>query len=387
VRPLRSLLCAALAALVVAAPAQGNAKLIVGVVDDSLKWTTHSRPTVSIMRDLGLRGLRVPVYWQPGEWKLGRSDVTTLTRVVVPAYGMRVVVSVSGKARQTPRTQLARDQYCSFVRDLLVHFPTVNDVVIWNEPNANEFWQPQFNADGSSAAPAAYAKLLARCYEVLHAYRPKVNVLDDTAPRGNDNAFAASNVGHSPGLFIRELGKAYKALWRGEPIFDTVGHHPYPDTSAESPFVQHRSSSIGQGDYDKLVAAYDEAFRGTPQPVPGRGASVWYMEDGFQTAVAPAKAGFYTGSETAKTISADREQGTQLVDAVRLAYCQPAVGAFFNFLLADEKSLAGWQSGILWQDRTPKPSYGAFKAVVSEVNRRAVDCAALKRRALQAGRR
>src|SRR4029079_16693402 len=57
------------------------------------------------------------------------------------------------------------------------------------------------------------------------------------------------------------------------------------------------------------------------------------------------------------------DQAGQLRDAVELAYCQPAVGAFFNFQFTDEVGLGGWQSGLLWADGTPKPSYEPVKAV------------------------
>ena len=56
------------------------------------------------------------------------------------------------------------------------------------------------------------------------------------------------------------------------------------------------------------------------------------------------------------------DQATQLADAIRIAACQPAVGAFFNFHLADEAGLGGWQSGLAWADWTPKPSLGTFSA-------------------------
>jgi hypothetical protein len=71
------------------------------------------------------------------------------------------------------------------------------------------------------------------------------------------------------------------------------------------------------------------------------------------------------------------DQASQLTDAIRVAYCQPAVGGFFNFLLADESNLHGWQSGVLFADWAPKPSYRAFKNVIAEVNARRVDCAKL----------
>jgi hypothetical protein len=69
-----------------------------------------------------------------------------------------------------------------------------------------------------------------------------------------------------------------------------------------------------------------------------------------------------------------------LTDAIRVAYCQPAVGGFFNFLLADESSLRGWQSGVLFSDWTQKPSYQALKNVIAEVTSRRVNCAKLRAR-------
>ena len=37
-------------------------------------------------------------------------------------------------------------------------------------------------------------------------------------------------------------------------------------------------------------------------------------------------------------------------------------------------NLAGWQSGVLWADLTPKPSYDVFKDAVRSVAARTVDC-------------
>src|SRR5205814_9324240 len=68
------------------------------------------------------------------------------------------------------------------------------------------------------------------------------------------------------------------------------------------------------------------------------------------------------------------DQATQLADALTLAYCQPYVSAFFNFHLADEQNLAGWQSGVLWPDWTPKPSYSALRSAIARVGSHQVDC-------------
>jgi hypothetical protein len=112
------------------------------------------------------------------------------------------------------------------------------------------------------------------------------------------------------------------------------------------------------------------------------------MEDGFQTRVLPDLVPDYAGLETDRwaldevsqgrhTAAGGREidQATQVADALRLAACRPYVGAFFNFLLADETGLGGWQSGLLWATWQPKPSYRAFARAAADVRRGRVDCA------------
>ena len=132
-----------------------------------------------------------------------------------------------------------------------------------------------------------------------------------------------------------------------------------------------------------------EGFAGTAQQVPGQGVAILYMEDGFQTRVARGLAPDYSGRENdpwaLDAVARGRrpaagwhalDQATQLAEALRLASCQPYVGAFFNFLLADERGLGGWQSGLLWANWQPKPSYRAFAHAVADIKRGWVDCTA-----------
>jgi hypothetical protein len=115
---------------------------------------------------------------------------------------------------------------------------------------------------------------------------------------------------------------------------------------------------------------------------------------GFQTAVAPEKAAYYTVLENIVTIpdfaggeaefpnasplstSLAPDQATQLRCAVRLAYCQPYVGAIFNFLLRDEARLVGWQSGVLWVDGTTKGSFASLASVVADASNHTISCVA-----------
>lgn len=341
--------------LVLAGPAAAATGLLVGVDDDNAKWTARNAAYFAVYRDLGLKALRLTVTWHAGESAPTATDVTELGRVIPAAFGLRVVVAVSGGPADTPLDSASRDRFCGFTASLLLRFPTLNDVVVWTEPNSASFWRPQ------QGAPAAYEALLARCWDVLHAYRARVNVIAASAPH------------QKPAAWYRGLGAALRASGRTLPILDTVGHNAYPNRSDEPPGTVHKGASLDEGDYGGLMQALRMAFAGTAQPVPGeRGVSIWYLEDGFQTPVDPVRRGQYRGSETDRHLTFD--QGAQLAAAVRLAYCQPAVGAFFNFQLADERDLGGWQSGVLWADGTPKPSYAAFKQAVLDVDRGAVTC-------------
>lgn len=361
--------------------------------DDTLKWADkpQAQRTLSYARDLGFKAVRVTVPWHPGDTRLSVDDRIPVDQMILSTWAahFRVVLAVYGRGADAPQTDAARDSYCAFVGSLLRRYPGVVDVVIWNEPNTARFWRPQFDANGQSVGPAEYERLLADCYDVLHRIRHNVNVIAASSPRGNNRSSLSASASHSPVEFYRKIGEAYRASGRAAPIFDTIGHNPYPTTNAERPWTRHYGGTIGEGDYDKLMQTLTDAFGGTGQPLPGqRNVSIWYMEQGFQTTIDPTKASLYRGAETdqqalpataARTPAGTTEglaadQATQLSDALRMAYCQPGVAAFFNFEIADEPGLGGWQSGLLWTDFTPKPSYQPFKEAVKTVAARQVDC-------------
>jgi hypothetical protein len=367
--------------------------MLVGARDDGLKWSTAA--TVGVARDLGLQAMSITVGWTPGQIALAPLDDFLLNQAVVQSSGIRVVVSVFNQG-DAPLDELRREEYCTYAGRILTRFPQVNDIVMWNEPNLRFFWRPQFDAAGTSEAPARYQELLARCYDVLHGIRPSVNVVAPaTSAWGNDNPNAFSNVSHSPVAFIKAMGAAYRASGRTKPLFDTYGHHPYPGRSNERPWVTHSDEQIvSLGDIERLLGALRDAFGGTAQPTPDSGLPVWYLETGYQTQIDEGKQGLYNGVENWPGSVPDRipgapeatppddspapDQATQLVDSLRMTYCQPAITAVFNFLLRDETDLTGWQSGVLWADGSRKDSYDIFKAVVREVNAGRVECDKLR---------
>jgi hypothetical protein len=339
-------------------PQSGSAApgLLLGVDDDSLKWYSHTSSLLSIYDTLGLGAVRVTLTWTPGQSFPYGTQRTELQRAAKAGRSIRVVLAIGGPATTPPLDDAGRASFCGYAANVVRTYPWIRDVAIWTEPNSARFWQPH------KGAAAAYEALLATCWDALHAAEPGVNVIATSAPHAD------------PGRWYRDLGSAYRASARSLPLFDTVGHNAYPETSAESPGARHTHGSIDEGDLSRLLAALRKSFAKTAQPLPGeQGVTVWYLEDGFQTT--PART-FYTGVETDGHPISEDEQAAQLTAAVRLAYCQPAVGGFFNFELRDDASLDGWQSGLVRPDWSAKPAFAAYAAAVAAARGGTIDCAA-----------
>ena len=184
--------------------------------------------------------------------------------VAADRHGVRIVLGVYGRADDAPSTPEEREDYCRYVRNILLRYSEIRDVVIWNEANSDAFWRPH-----GRAPAAAYAALLSRCWDLLHSTVPGVNVVTTTA------------ASHDPVGFLGAVAEAYRASGRSRPLFDTVGHNPYPLYPDEVPDALHHVY-VGQGDHARLVSMLDQSFAGTAQPQ----TSIWYLENGFQTSVA-----------------------------------------------------------------------------------------------------
>jgi hypothetical protein len=301
----------------------------VGVDDDTLKWTSDPLAVVRWQHTLGADAVRIWVPWH-GEVRPAGARLVELARIEQAAQTTRVVLAVFGFAGDTPTAPSSRARFCGYARSALSLVPHARAIVIWNEANSPAYW---------NGTPAQYAALLARCYEVLH--RRGVTVLDSTASA------------HAPEAFLRAVGAAYRASGRTGPLVDAFGHNPYPRTALESPNAEHAPGFVGEGDYPRLVRVLHEAFGYTPD--------IWYLEDGFQSVVPRRLRNWYTGHENVQTIT-PAEQARRLGEAIALAACQPHVHAFFNFELADEVRLAGWQSGLVWRGARRKPAAAAFHA-------------------------
>jgi hypothetical protein len=352
-------------------PRRGS--FLVAVVDDSLAQQdpASAQLLVDTSHRAGFDAVTVSALWEHGRTTPRTDALRALRNVAAAAKRDRMklfLVIGHGLAATTPKSSGDRAAFASFAATLVRDVPGVAGVVVDNEPNLPFFWQPQFDSAGRDVAAAAYEDLLARTYDALKRAAPRVEVIGGgLAPRGTDDAHRLGT--HSPTAFIHDLGEVYRSSGRGAPLMDAFAIHPYMRPQ-EPPTIAHpQETQITIADYPKLVTLLDEAFRKTPQR--GRTLPILYSEFGVQTVIPRSKRSLYSAGTTPKAelgVSA-ATQAAYYREALALAYCQPTVKGLFVFHTFDEPNLDGWQSGLYYEDRTPKPSLRGFRKAVSALRK------------------
>jgi hypothetical protein len=370
------LLVVALAALVLAPPAfSGGPTMFVGASEDSAQQPSLAlaKGQMDLAKLAGFNAVRLSVHWDRGHTRLMNDAIDRLSNAVTAADldGIYPIVSIYPRgSSQTPLTRADREDFASFAVSVLSAAPTVQEVIVGNEPNLNRFWLPQFGLDGSDAAATAFLPLLAETYDALKAVKPDLIVGGiGLSPRGGDNPTAPRKT-HSPTTFLADLGSAYRASGRALPIMDELAFHPYEDASDIDPVLgtHPTSSTIALADYTKLVSLLGAAFDGTAQP--GSKLPILYDEFGVETQIPATKARLYKGTEPAFTHPVDElTQGQYYRQAVALAFCQPNVRGILLFHVSDENVLGAWQSGVYYADGKPKLSLGDVREAAVDAHR------------------
>ncbi len=334
----------------------GRPPLVVGAVDDAVRSDPDG--LLDELTESGFGAVAVTSIWEPGLAAPTEAESATLLSVADAASqrDVRVYVAVYPRgSATTPLTPAARAEFASYVAQLVRSLPSVDDVIVGNEPNLNRFWLPQFGPGGEDVAAPAYLSLLAGTYDAVKSEREDVRVWGGaTAPRGIDRPGTGRDT-HSPTTFIRDLGTAYRASGRTAPVMDGFVHHPYAESSLVPLDRPHpRTTTIGLADYDKLVALLGAAFDGTEQA--GSELPILYGEIGVETSVPVGQQALYTGVELAP-VTGEQEQAAEYGRALDLVACQPTVAGVLLFHVRDEPRLEGWQSGVRYADGTPKASH------------------------------
>jgi hypothetical protein len=367
--------CCACVALAMCARASANVAF--GITEDvgtlgdpSLFYTT--------LTDLGASENRIAISWDPAQPTTIPNQAALDVWVPQAAiHGVRVIVAVSpAHPSDVTASPAAIQQFAAFMAQLARTYPSIKDFVVGNEPNQPRFWQPQYDPSGKPASGGAYEPLLAASYDALKGVDSSIDVIGiGLSPRGNDNAFAKSNVSTSPVRFIQDVGVAYRASKRAKPIMDELGFHPYPNQNNDPPLKGYPWPNAGIPNLDRIKQAVWDAFNGTAQPTfaeRGKAAPANAMlldldETGWQVAISAALQHLYTGTESVTAI----DEGTQAQyygDIVRFVSCDPTVRSLSFFHLVDEQDLDRWQSGLMRRDDSRRPSYGAVKTAIAQTH-------------------
>jgi hypothetical protein len=366
------------AALAVTPPAPASLSMYMGAAEDEGR---NADPLVAgakleLAQAAGFQSIRVTAIWTPGLSGVPPDQLEALRSVAAAGvfYGIKIVATVMPFGSSvTPLTPKARAEFASFAADL-VNSTTIREVIVGNEPNLNRYWMPQFGRNGEDVAAPAYVAMLAEAYDAIKAVDPTTFVLGGSvSPRGGDDPTSIRPT-HSPTSFITDMGAAYRASGRTTPIMDGFSFHPYGESSSTPPdFVHPRSTSIGLGDYPKLVSLLGRAFNGTPQR--GSKLPIVYDEYGIDSRIPARKATLYHGREPATTRPVPESlQAERYSEALLMAACQPTVRGFLIFHVTDEPDYNRWQSGLYYADGTPKTSRTLVRQTIDQVLSGDVDC-------------
>jgi Cellulase (glycosyl hydrolase family 5) len=240
---------------------------------------------------------------------------------------------------------------------------------IWNEPNHPAFLLPQWNSNGTPASPRIYRGLYQAGYAGLQAAgmaHPRI-LFGETAPTGYDSVKSLLRSEKSKALlhdvaplaFLREAlclnSKYRKSGSCGELEMTGYAHHAYP-TPAGPYYKTPGADNVTIGVLSRLSRALDLAAAAHAIP---SGLPIYLTEFGVQSY--PNK---YLG------VSASQQAEFDAISE-RIAYSNPRVAAFSQYLLKDDPlggapgssargGYVGFQTGLEYSNSSPKPLYSGW---------------------------
>jgi hypothetical protein len=369
-KPLRFLLVA-LAAALVCVPTAGAARgMLVGLLDEAALYD-DPQSVFPLLQQARTQVLRVNLYWG------GRVGVATRRPASAanpndPAYDwelydrtvnyaaqhrIRVLFSIYGTPRwanrgaglNAPPTAIADLRNFAYAAARRYSgswratdgrtLPPVRHWLAWNEPNYPIGLKRQYRRGGGGwviQSAVDYVKICTAIYDGVHRTllrNTKVGC-GATGPRGN-NQPTSSRPTVSPLAFMRALKRA------GLKKFDAYAHHPYYGRRTESPTTQPASTAVTLANISLLTSELSRLWG------PKR---LWITEYGYQT----------NPPDRALGVSY-KQQAAYMKQAFAIARKNPRIDMMLWFLLRDEPSLGGWQSGLMTRTGRKKPAFNTFR--------------------------
>ena len=323
-----------------------------GVADDA--WLAHGPGTLESRLDeltrLGVDVVRFTVRWDsvaarrpddprdPADAAYSWDEVDPVLRGL-RRHGIDPVVTLFGTpawangGRASNWVPSSGRAFANFAYAAASRYPWVTRWTIWNEPNRTTFLRP-------TTAATYVDKLLNPAYAQLHATSGAVRVAGGvTSPR------AGSGGGVAPVAWIRAMARAGAKL-------DAYAHHPYPGRpQSETPWGPKcvNCQTITMADLGRLEREVRTAFGRKP---------IWLTEYGYQTNPPDLFLGV-----------TPEQQATYVASAAMRVYRSSSVEMLIFFMVRDDRSADGWQSGLFTADGAVKPAYGAFRLPVLQTSR------------------
>ena len=344
-----ALIVLAALALLPAAPAAASSRAAFGIQDDA--WLMYGPGSLServaTLDSLGTHLVRFTLRWN----QIATTRPATPRNPADPAYdwgqfdavlrelhadGIGAVVTLYGSPSWAngghPPSWLPSAGFSDFAFAASKRYPWVHQWTVWNEPNGRTFAVP--------VSPRAYVRqLLNPAYASLHqASASNIVAGGVTSPR-------KTPTGLSPLAFMLGMKAAGARL-------DAYAHNPYPVAAGETPSRSTCRSC------DVLTMASLPAIRASVTRLFGASKQLWLTEYGYQTNP-PDR---LLGVSYAK-------QAAFIGQAAMRVWKQPGVTMLIQFLVRDEPSVGGWQSGLFSAGGAAKPAYHAFALPLAEVSR------------------
>jgi hypothetical protein len=372
----RLLLLSLLAALLPALPAQARkSQEVTFEAPRDLLDPAHREAAFAEIDNLGAHALRVVLYWQDvapdAESRVKpKLDMTDPANYDWSKYqpvldeararGWTVQVTASGGV---PRwaTNGARDhvtrpspnEFRMFMTALARHFgDDVTRWAIWNEPNHPQFLAPQYDSRHRPVSPGIYRHLYAAGLRGLaDAGDTKPVLMGETAPTGTRRDVA-------PLTFLRGalcLDSRYRRRGRCAKLrVDGYAHHAY--STRMGPYYRPASPNfVTIGVLSRLTRALDRAAKAG---VVARHLPIYLTEFGVQSTPDPLFG-----------VSFQRQAEFRSY-AERIAYDNPRVASFSQYLLSDDEPrkgvsrlqrYAGFESGLRTATGRDKPALDGFR--------------------------
>ena len=341
--------------------------------------------TLDELQSLGVRAVRVVMYWQdvaPGAADRSRPDVDlrdpasyawgsydeAISAASARGFDVLVTLTTPGPRWATRKkkdriTRPSPARFRDFAQAAARRFgDRVDTWAALNEPNHPDFLMPQYKR-GRPKSPRIYRRLFRAMDRGLEAAGQGDDTLlmGETAPRGT------SRVVH-PIRFLRG-SLCLNRKWRKKPKcgrldVDGWAHHPY--TTKVGPWFRPPSrNDVTIGVLSRLTRALDRATRARAFRSRSK-MPLWLTEFGIQST--PDR---YFGVSLAK-------QNEFRAIAERMAWSNPRVRAFSQYLLRDDRPVdgesgssryGGFESGLRFSTGREKPSLDGFRLTLSALRR------------------